>query len=174
MTILHRSIVVSIAVVAFGGGVAASAHAAALSGLDKQYLTTAIQGDRFEIAGGQLAQTKSQNATIRALGARLAKDHTKSLHDAVRLAHRFHVDVPKAPSPTQRFELQIVGSLTGPAFDQWYARLEVADHHQDIAEAADEVTDGFNQQVRSAAHDEIPTLRTHLHLSEAALKSVGG
>ena len=81
-------------------------------GLDKQYLTSSIQGDRFEIAGGKLAQSKSQNAQIRALGARLVKDHTKSLHDSVRMAHEFNLDVPKAPNPSQRWELQIVGSLS--------------------------------------------------------------
>jgi putative membrane protein len=171
MTILHRSVVVSLTMVVLGGPAAAGAHGASLSGLDKQYLTSSIQGDRFEIAGGNLAQAKSQNPKVRALGVRLVKDHTKSLHEAVRLAHRLGVDVPKSPTPSQRWELQIVGSLSGTAFDQWYARLEVADHHQDITEAADEVTDGINQQVRSSAHKEIPTLREHLRLSEDALKS---
>jgi putative membrane protein len=171
MTTLYRSVVASLTVLVLGGAAAAAAQGASLSGLDKQYLTTAIQGDRFEIAGGQLAQTKSQNAKVRALGARLVKDHAKSLHEAVRMAHSFHLQVPKAPTPSMRWELQIVGSLTGQAFDQWYSRLEIADHHQDITEAADEVTDGINQQVRSAAHKEIPTLREHLRLSEDALKS---
>lgn len=171
MTTLHRSVVVSLAVLAFGGAAAATSQAASLSGLDKQYLTSAIQGDRFEIAGGKLAQTKSQNPKVQALGARLVKDHTKSLHEALRLAHAFNVSVPKAPSPTERWELTIVASLSGTSFDRWYASLEVADHHQDISEAADEVSDGANEQVRSSAHKEIPTLRIHLRLSEEALKS---
>jgi putative membrane protein len=167
---LHRSLAAAAALLlVFAVGARA---ATPLSGLDKQYLTSAIQGDRFEIAGGKLAQSKSQNAQIRALGARLVKDHMKSLHEAVQMAHSFNVDVPKAPTPSERWELQIVGSLSGQAFDQWYARLEVEDHHQDISEAADEVTDGTDKQVRSAAHDEIPILRTHLHLSQAALKAV--
>jgi putative membrane protein len=166
---LHRSLPVAAALLLV---FAVGAPAATLSGLDKQYLTTSIQGDRFEIAGGKLAQSKSQNAQIRALGARLVKDHTKSLHDAVQMAHHFNVTVPKAPTPSERWELQMVGSLSGQAFDQWYARLEIQDHHQDISEAADEVTDGSAKQVRSSAHDEIPILRIHLHLSEAALKAV--
>jgi putative membrane protein len=166
---VHRSVAVAVALLLT---TAVGARAATVSGLDKQYLTSSIQGDRFEIAGGTLAQRTSQNAKIRALGARLVKDHTKSLHEAVAMAHRFGLDVPRTPTPSQRWELQIVGSLSGQAFDQWYARLEVADHHQDISEAADEVTDGTDKRVRSSAHDEIPTLRIHLRLSQAALKAV--
>ena len=166
----HHSVAAAFALLLLTG---ASAHAATTSGLDKTYLTSAIRGDRFEIAGGKLAANKGQNARVKALGARLVKDHTKSLKDAERLAHRLGIDVPKAPTPSQRWELQILGTLSGQQFDHWYSSLEVADHHQDISEAADEVTDGTNRQVRSAAHTEIPTLRTHLRLSEAALKAVG-
>jgi putative membrane protein len=166
---LHRSIPIALALSLVAAG---SAHAATASGLDKQYLTTSIQGDRFEIAGGKLAQAKSQNAQVRALGARLVADHTKSLHEATRMAHALGVHVPSAPTPSQRWELQIVGSLSGQALDQWYARLEVADHHQDISEAGDEVTDGANHQVRHSAQQEIPTLRKHLKLAQAALKAV--
>ena len=171
MTTIHRSIAAGLAVLATAGTACASAQAATLSGLDKTYLTGSIQGDRFEIAGGKLAQSKSQNPKVRALGARLVKDHSKSLADASRMAHQFGLDVPKSPTPSQRWELQILGSLSGQPFDQWYTRLEVADHHQDITEAAQEVKDGVDQQVRSAAHDEIPTLRQHLRLSQDALKA---
>jgi putative membrane protein len=167
----HRVIAIALGVLATTGAVAASAQAASLSGLDKTYLSGSIQGDRFEIAGGKLALSKSQNAKVRALGARLVKDHGKSLAESSRMAHHFGLDVPKAPTPSQRWELQILGTLSGPAFDQWYSRLEVADHHQDITEAAGEVTDGTDQQVRSAAHDEIPILRQHLRLSQDALKA---
>ena len=60
--------------------------------------------------------------------------HGKSLAESSRMAHHFGLDVPKAPTPSQRWELQILGTLSGPAFDQWYSRLEVADHHQDITD----------------------------------------
>jgi putative membrane protein len=167
---LHRSIAAAIALLLL---TAAGAHAATTSGLDKQYLTSAIQGDRFEIVGGKLAEQKGQNAKVKALGARLVKDHTKSLKESEGLARKLGIKPPKAPTPPERWELQIVAALSGQPFDHWYASLEVADHHQDIAEASDEVTDGTNRQVRSAAHTEIPTLRTHLRLSEEALKAVG-
>jgi putative membrane protein len=157
-------------VLAFGTG-AERAHAATVSGLDEQYVKTSIQGDRFEIAGGKLALAKSQNATVRTLAARLVKDHTKSLKESLALAKRLGISAPKAPTPSMQWELKIVSTLSGGAFDHWYSDLEVKDHVQDISEAADEAHSGVNGSVRSSAKQEIPTLRKHLKLSRAALKA---
>jgi putative membrane protein len=161
-------------IAAVSGPLAATAadgkSTARVSALDAASLESAIQGDRFEIEGGKRAAS-SGNAAVRALGARLVKDHTKSLGEASRLARRLGVDVPEAPTPPERWELRIVGSLEGATFDRWYSDLEVADHLQDISEARDEVSHGTNPAVRAMARHELPTLRAHLAMAKAALKS---
>src|SRR3954471_19124747 len=91
---------------------ASAAHGSSVSGLDKTWLQGAIQGDRFEIAGGKIAQ-KSQNPAVRALGARLVKDHAESLSEARRLARRLHVHVPKGPTETQGWQLDILNATSG-------------------------------------------------------------
>jgi putative membrane protein len=153
------------------GGAGAKTHRG-VSALDASYLKTSIQGDRFEIEGGRLASASS-NATVRALAARLVRDHTKSLSDAVKLAHHLGVDVPKAPTPPEKWELRMVAQLTGAAFDHWYSELEVADHHQDISEASDEAHNGTHAVVRANARHELPVLRRHLQLSIAAVRASG-
>jgi len=157
-----------LAVLALGVG-AERAHAATVSGLDEQFLKTAIQGDRFEIAGGRLALAKTQNPAVRTLATRLVKDHGKSLKESLALAKRLGISAPKRPAPSMQWELQVVSTLSGAAFDHWYSDLEVKDHVQDISEAADEVHSGANAAVRRSARQEIPTLRKHLKLSRAAL-----
>jgi predicted outer membrane protein len=67
-----------------------------------------------------------------------------------------------------------VAAFTGAEFDRRYADLEVLDHHQDIQEAKDEIHDGSNRQARHDAATELPTLRRHLKLSQAALAAVPG
>jgi putative membrane protein len=69
------------------------------------------------------------------------------------------------------WELGIVGTLSGGPYDHWYSDLEVKDHTQDISEASDEVSKGANAAIRQSARKELPTLRTHLKLSRAALKA---
>jgi putative membrane protein len=144
-----------------------SCHGKHYSAWDEQWLMTSIEGDRFEIAGGQLAQSKGSSQAVKQLGARLVKDHSKSLQDAIDVAHRLGIDVPSEPSPSQQWELRAVAKLS--PFDHWYADLEVQDHKQDIQESEDEVKKGCNQEIRHLAAQDLPVLRQHLALAEAAL-----
>ena len=141
------------------------------SAWDEQWLMMSIEGDLFEIQGGKLAQSKGTTDKVRALGARLVKDHSKSLQDATDLANSLGIDVPDSPSPSQQWELRVVSSFSGIAFDRWYADLEVQDHMQDIQEAEDEVEKGCNPDIRQLAADELPVLREHLALAQAALEA---
>jgi putative membrane protein len=153
---------------------AAGPNRASVSGLDSVSLQTSIEGDRFEIAGGKLAQQKGQNAAVKALGGRLVKDHSKSLAEAVHLARRLDIEVPKTPSPSMEWELSIVSTVSGATFDQWYTSLEVQDHKQDIDETKTELAAGLNTQIKKLARTDLPILRKHLALSKAAAKAVGG
>jgi putative membrane protein len=150
------------------------AHHARFSAWDEQWLMTAIEGDRFEIAGGTLATSQATNAQVRALAARLVKDHSASLKDAIRVARRLGIDVPDSPSPSQRWELKTVAAFAGADFDRRYADLEVLDHEQDIQESKDEVQKGVNRAVRHLARSDLPTLVEHLKLSRDALQAAGG
>jgi putative membrane protein len=141
------------------------------SAWDAQWLMTGIQGDRFEITGGTAAQVKGATPAMKAFGARLVRDHSKSLRDAERAARRFGIDVPKTPSPSQQWELRTVGSFSGAAFDRSYADLEVQDHIQDIQEAKDEISDGCNATIRGLARDDLPVLRQHLKIARQLLAS---
>jgi putative membrane protein len=156
------------AIGAAGAGTAlgAAQHAAKVSPADKTYLQTAIEGDRFEVAGGKLAQQQGSTKAVKDYGARLVTDHTKSLKEATALAKKLGIAVPKAPSPSMQWELQTVAKFSGKQFDDNYAELEAKDHQQDISEAQDEVKDGTNSQIRSSAKKEIPTLQEHLKIAE--------
>jgi putative membrane protein len=151
-----------------------SDHHKRYSAWDEEWLMMSIEGDLFEIQGGKIAQQKGESQQVRDLGATLVSDHTKSLADATDLAKKLGIDVPDEPSPSQQWELRVVSSFSGNAFDRWYSDLEVQDHIQDIQEAQDEVDKGRNHEIREDAEDEIPTLQHHLELSKAALAAVGG
>jgi putative membrane protein len=175
MTKLHRSLFVAgaaaaLALAAGAGAAPAKAPHGQISAADKIWLQGSIEGDLFEIQGGNLAQQHAAAAGVKSYGARLVTDHTKSLKEAVALAKAHNVQVPKAPTPSQQWELQTLGTLSGAAFDSAYVALETADHQQDISETSDEVSDGTNVGVRNAAKKDLPVLRTHLKLA----KTLGG
>jgi putative membrane protein len=142
------------------------------SSWDEEWLKMSIEGDLFEIQGGQIAQQKATTQQAKDLGARLVADHTKSLKDATDLAKQLGIEVPNSPSPSQQWELRAAQQFQGKDFDKWYADLELQDHMQDISEAQDEADKGCNRKVRSDAKDEIPMLQQHLKLAQDVLASV--
>ena len=167
---VHVKPLLGVAAVALGLALApAAAHAATTySPLDAQILRSGIQGDRFEIAGGRIAQTHAGSVRVQHLGARLVKDHTKSLKEAIALAERLGISVPSTPSTTEEWELAVVSALSGSDFDIAYSRLEIQDHKMDVEEVHEELDGGFNAQVRALERKDLPTLRYHLHLSTLA------
>jgi putative membrane protein len=135
------------------------------------YLQTSISGDRFEIAGGKLAEAKGSTPQVRALGARLIKDHSKSLEESIAQARALGIKVPEAPTPSMVWELSTVRTMSGQQFDRSYSSLEVKDHEQDIEETTFEAAHGGNPQVKQTARKELPILHTHLTLATRALAS---
>lgn len=146
----------------------ASAATKPYSPLDEYLLQSSIQGDRFEIAGGKIAQSNGGSPAVKALGARLVKDHTKSLKEAITVAHRLKIFVPKTPTPSEEWELSVVAQLTGASFDRAYTSLEVQDHKQDIEDTKTELRHGVNASILKLARTDLPVLREHLKLSESA------
>jgi putative membrane protein len=76
------------------------------------------------------------------------------------------------PTPSMSWELSVVQSMTGKSFDQWYAKLEVQDHVQDIQDATEAAKQATNPSVRAEAKKDLPMLKKHLALAKAALKKV--
>jgi len=150
-------------------GAKSSKSSKPFSAADEQYLKTSMQGDLFEIVGGKWAKSHTRTAAVLRMADRLVTDHFKSYDDAAKLAHSLGIAVPTTPTPSQVWELTMVTSLHGKAYDHWYSSLEVYDHVQDIQETTDEVNDGTNSKVRDDARTELPTLREHLTLARAAL-----
>jgi predicted outer membrane protein len=142
------------------------------SGQDREWLKSSIEGDHFEITGGRLAQQRGVDPMTKALGARLERDHTKSLADAVALASALGIKPPTAMSDKQREELSQVSEQRGLHFDDAYAELEVQDHKMDIHEAQNEWENGCNQMVRDEANTELPVLRQHLQLSDQTSRHI--
>jgi putative membrane protein len=143
-------------------------HCGETSAFDEAWLTTGLQGDLFEIKGGEIAQRNSTTPDVQALGRKLVADHTESFEDGSELAVELGIEVKAEPTHSQTWELEQVGGLTGKAFDSAYTRLEVLDHEQDIEETQEEVEKGSNCRVRKDAMEELPMLKEHLELSKAA------
>src|SRR5439155_10877078 len=124
-------------------------------------------GNIFEITGGTMAAMQSVTPEGKALGLKLASDHTAAQVGLAVLAAKYGVSLPATMSDEQSSELADVGSITGLHFDDEYSEVEMQDHTQDIKDFRTEVNRGRNADVRTFAAASLPVLQTHLALSAA-------
>jgi predicted outer membrane protein len=153
---------------ASAAGLASASGRSTSIGLDVYYLENSIRGDQFEILGGQYMVKKAQSAKVRALAARLVKDHTSSMRDAIAVAHKMNIHFLVSPTASQQWELQQVYYAPNSNKDTVYTNLEVADHRDDIADTQDEIQMGASPLVRNLAKQDLPMLQMHLALAKAA------
>jgi putative membrane protein len=142
----------------------ARTFAPGVSGQDATWVTSSIQGDRFEVKGAKLALQNSDDPAVRHVAKIVGRDHAESLDDAIDMANQLGIPVPGGPSPSERWELRVISNDSADEFDGRYISLEIQDHKQDIDEATTELKWGSSSIVRAAAQEELPTLQKHLDL----------
>jgi putative membrane protein len=167
LMIIATATLATTAIVAVGAGGASAAgqgHGgkAVVSGLDEEWTTAALQGDLFEVKGGETAQKQGQSQGVKQLGALLSSDHAKSFALGSKLAKKLGIEVPTEPTYPQKWELQTVGEMSAGAFDKGYTSLERLDHKQDIEDAKTEIEDGSNKAVKALAKMDLKMYREHL------------
>jgi putative membrane protein len=135
-------------------------------------MQTSAAGDIFEVRGGEMAEQKGQTQAVRALGARLVADHTKSLLGARSLADRLGVILPSRPDAKMRAELSQFSATSGAAFDVLFTKTQITGHEQNISATTTEISNGSDSEVRQEAETDLPVLHTHLALAQQALAVV--
>lgn len=141
-----------------------------LSSRDRRFIEKAAEGARFEIAVGQLAAQKAMTSEVKALGTRLAADHTTALAALTALAEPYGVPVPETMSDHQQdklAELTELAALGNLDFDDAFTHLAKKDHREDIAAFRREARKGRNPDVRSFAEASMPLLKQHLMAAKA-------
>jgi len=131
-------------------------------GLDRAWLKAVARADLAEIATGTLAQEKATSEGVKSLGAMLVTDHTAHLELVKALGGRLGVPIPDAPSPLQQWEVSVLATFSGAAFDQQWIAWQIAAHQVNIEKTQDEIADGCNRKVRALAKMTLPTLQAHL------------
>lgn len=139
-----------------------------LSRRDRAFLRDAARGAYFEIAGGQLAAASAVTPEVRALGTKIAAEHTTGLARIQALAATHGVTLPTAMSERQQDKLDRVAAESGLELDDEYTEILVKDHRKDIAAFRTQARRGRNDDVQAFARDTIPELKAHWTAAKAA------
>ena len=134
---------------------------------DSKFAVDAANGGLLEVAMGQLAVQKSQNARIKSFGSMLVVDHTKANNELKALAANKNVAIPPSLSENAQKHVDELSKKAGKEFDKAFIDMMVDDHKGDIdlfEKTADKATD---TDFKSFASGKLPTLRMHLDTAKA-------
>lgn len=139
---------------------------------DSEYLVSAAEVDMKEIELGKLAQQKSTNADVQALGKMMVAQHEKASAETKALAAKKNITLPAALTEKGQDAYKDLNDKTGHDFDKAYADKMVEGHEKMIEKmekASEKATDA---DIRMWAANMLPTLRTHLEHAKMTREKV--
>lgn len=139
---------------------------------DKKFADAAAQGGMMEVMMGELAATNANNATVKALGEMMVRDHGKANDELKRWASTAGYTLPTSLDAEKQRKYDELKAKKGAEFDRMYTDLMVNDHKKDIEEFKKEASQGGDASLKSFASKTIPTLEHHLMESEKAKAAV--
>jgi putative membrane protein len=149
-------------------GLTATQSIAALSKVDQDFVQKAAAGGMAEVSMGQLAQQNATSPQIKQFAEKIVADHTQGNQELQQIAQQENLTLPTAPNSKDQAAQKRLSAMKGPAFDTAFAKYEVQDHRQDIAEFQREARSGQDPALKAFAQKTLPVLRQHLQMAEAA------
>ncbi|HEY2188608.1 MAG TPA: DUF4142 domain-containing protein [Caldimonas sp.] len=135
---------------------------------DAQIAAIVVTANQVDIDAGKLAESKGNNAEVKAFGKQMVTDHSGVNKQAVALVTKLKVtpeDNPTAQSLKAGGEenLKNLRTLSGAAFDKAYVDHEVA-YHQAVLDAVDKtlIPSAQNAELKSLLVAVRPAFVAHL------------
>jgi putative membrane protein len=144
----------------------ANANAKKVARGDRKFMQDAAEGGLFEVQSGQLAANKASDDKVKQFANKLVEDHQSANNELVQMANTKGLELPAAPSRSQRREIEKLGKESGSKFDQDFAKAEIKDHEQDIKKfekASGKVKD---PDLKAWIDKTLPHLREHLAMAK--------
>jgi predicted outer membrane protein len=135
---------------------------------DRDFVTRVRLAGLWEIPAGDMAQERSQDARIQAIGRTIAGQH-KALDELTRAAAaKLKIDLPDKPNSDQQKWLGEMRDATGTDFDQIYIDRLRAAHGKIFPAIATIRASTRNDTVRRLAQQANQFVMTHMTLLESS------
>ena len=134
---------------------------------DADFLVEAAAINLEEIKLGELAQQKSANADVKALGKMMVTEHTAALKELKGLAATKNITIPGVLTEDGQDAYDDLNEETGKDFDKEYCNMMVKGHKNAIRKFEKASSNAEDPDIRNCASSMLPSLRTHLEHSEA-------
>lgn len=139
---------------------------------DSQYLVDAAEVDMKEIELGKLAQTKSTNPDVKALGKMMVDAHTKASATTKDLAAKKNITLPAAVTDKGQDAFKDLNDKSGADFDKAYADAMVDGHEKTIDKITKASEKAKDADIRMWAANMLPELKKHLEHAKMTKEKV--
>jgi putative membrane protein len=139
---------------------------------DAEFLVDAAEISLEEIQLGQLAQSRSKNTDVIALGKMMETEHTKSFNELKGLAEKKQITIPASLTEDGQEAFKKLNDKTGNDFDKEYCSMMIKGHKDAIDKFEKASRDSEDTDIRTWAGMMLPGLRTHLDHAETCQKTV--
>ena len=133
----------------------------AISREDKEFLKNAGELGMTEVLLGNLAVEKATSPELKALGARLVEDHTKSNQELVALALKKGVELTMEPTAAQKTMLAAFKEKSGAEFDKELMEHVRKDHEKGIHTFTDAAEDSKDMDIKAFALKNVGVMQQH-------------
>ena len=179
--ILKRLMAVSVAAAMFGAvgaqaqttqpagaSTAASANSAAkLTAADRKAIMDMGMSNMAEVEMGKLAQSKSQNAEVKAFAQKMIDDHGKALTEVQTLAQSKGVTLPTELDAKHKAMSDRLAKLSGDSFDKTYVKQGgVGAHKETLTKLQAAAKGAKDPDVKAQVDKTIPVVQEHLKHAE--------
>ena len=177
--ILKRLMAVSVAAAMFGavgaqaqttppaGASSTTATAAKLTSADRKAIMDMGMSNMAEVEMGKLAQSKSQNAEVKAFAQKMIDDHGKALTEVQTLAQSKGVTLPTELDAKHKAQAAKLEKMSGDAFDKAYAKQGgVAAHKETLTKLQAASKGAKDPDVKGQVDKMLPVVQEHLKHAE--------
>jgi putative membrane protein len=133
-----------------------------LSKQDRNFMHDASIANLSEIAAGQIASSRGNNAAVREFGEMMVDEHTKAQSELVAIGNSLNVDLPDEPDSMHKAEAAMLQTLSGATFDSVYIAAQIRDHGNARDLFRTEKIGGSNREVKDYAERTLPHIEMHL------------
>jgi putative membrane protein len=151
----------------------AAGHSAEISHEAKEFIQFAAQANQTEMAMAGIAQTKSQNSTVKDMAQMMRSDHQQNYAQLQTIAQNHGVALDASLSYMNQRAVNRLQKVSDADFDKEYTTLMIKDHVHAIKRFDKAVAQLEEPTVKEYAESTLPALRKHLHHAEIAARSVG-
>ena len=146
---------------------------------DAQIAAIVVTANQVDIDAGKLAESKANNAEVKAFGRQMVTDHSGVNKQATELVTKLGVK-PEDNATAQSLKsggaanVKALSSLSGAAFDKAYIDHEVA-YHQQVLDAVDKtlIPSAQNAELKALLEKVRPAFVAHLEHAKQVQQSLG-